>query len=976
METTDSYKLFDSSMSMDDVQKNLEKICTKVKRKGQKTLTAKFQRDTFLIVKEKDGYYARNKFPIVLYIIVYSIVSILLAIIAEGNFIIGFIPTFILMLIVWDIHNSIKQKPLEHFYEEAKNIKISSTTHRKFSFLPYAVAAVVFIVLSIIYVSPVLDGKVLHSSDGVGWQGQAQECKEYNDSAKTVSGWTGSMFGGMPTYQITYSYPQEPVLKPIGLITRLFFTNTIAWILGYFIGFFILLQAFKVNPWISIAGAIAITLSSYFIIIIAAGHILKAVAIGLLAPIIGGFYLMYQKKYGWGILLTSVYSAIAIMLHPQMTYYTFMLIGVLFCAELFIHIKEKRWKDFITATILFGAAFGLGIATQSVSFMTNQEYSKETMRGGHSELVKEGENTNKTAGLDLTYMTQYSYGIGETSTLLIPGARGYASAYNVGTNSKVYEAMVQNGIPKRQAAEYCKNMPTYWGGDEGTSGPVYAGAIVCFLFVLGLLIVKGPYKWALLVATLFSIALAWGSNFMWFTELFAKYFPMYTKFRAVESILVVAEITMPLLGFLALKEIMEQKDSQSYNKKKMLTNIYIAAGITAGFCVLALIASYFLNFSWGRDEAIFAQWPEWLSSAVVAERAAIYRTSAFRSLIFVLLGTLAVWLYASDKLKFGYFAVTLGLLVLVDMWPIDRKFFNDGNFVKEKQDKGYFTEQPWETEILAREKGNPSYRVYNLTDQQGPFNDSRTSYRFKSIGGYSAAKLRRYQDLIDAHISKETNPMLQSMRTMDGQKYFLLLSDSTDYPVLNMLNMKYAVVGNEQPMVVENPNAMGNAWFVDSVMLAKTPNEESDALNKINLHNTLVTDVQFKDFVKDFRPHHDSSAAIKLTKYAPDYVEYDYTASQPGTVVFSEIYYPYGWNAYIDGKPVDHFRANYTLRALNVPAGKHHIRFEFRPATVEKWGKVSVACSYAIYLIILGLAGWGIYRAVRKRKTGKCPPAA
>lgn len=836
--------------------------------------------------------------------------------------------------------------------------------------LPYIVAAVVFIVLSIIYVSPVLDGKVLHSSDGVGWQGQAHECKVYNDSAKTVSGWTGSMFGGMPAYQITYSYPQEPVLKPIGLITRLFFTNTIAWILGYFIGFFILLRAFKVNPWVSIAGAIAITLSSYFFIIIAAGHILKAVAIGLLAPIIGGFYLIYQKKYGWGIILVMIYTAIAIMLHPQMTYYIFMLIGVLFCAELFIHIKEKRWKDLIVGTLLFGAAFGLGISTQAVSFFTNQEYSKETMRGGHSELVKEGESTNKTAGLDLTYMTQYSYGIGETSTLLIPGARGFASTYDVGTNSKIYEAMTHNGMPRKQAEEYCKNMPTYWGGDEGTAGPVYAGAIVCFLFVLGLFIVKGPYKWALLVATLFSILLAWGSNFLWFTELFAKYFPLYTKFRAVESILVVAEITMPLLGFLAIKEIMDQKAADTYNPKKMRTNIYIAAGITAGFCLMALIASYFMNFSWGRDEAIFANWPEWLSSAIVAERAAIYRASALRSLLFVLLGAAAVWLYASEKLKLGYFVAALGVLVLVDMWPIDRKFFNDDNFVKEKQDKSFFAEQPWETDILTREKNNPSYRVYNLTDPQGPFNDSRTSYRLKSIGGYSAAKLRRYQDLIDSHISPETNPMLKSIM-QNGNQLYLRPSDTASYPVLNMLNMKYAVVGNDQPMVVENPNAMGNAWFVDSVVLANTPNEESDALNKINLHNTLVTDVKFKDFVKDFKTGHDSTAQIKLTKYAPDYVEYDYEAKENGTVVFSEIYYPYGWKAYIDGKPADHFRANYTLRAMNVPAGKGHIRFEFRPDTVEKWGKVSVACSYAIYLIILGIAGFGIYKMVRRRKETK-----
>lgn len=836
--------------------------------------------------------------------------------------------------------------------------------------LPYAVAVVVFIVLSIIYVSPVLDGKVLHSSDGVGWQGQAQEVIEYRDSSGIVSGWTGSMFGGMPNYQIGYSYPQSYILLPLSKATRLGFTDAIAWLIGYFIGFFILLRAFKVNPWISIAGAIAITLSSYFIVILAAGHILKAIAIGLLAPVIGGFYLIYQKKYGWGILLTMIYTAMAIMSHPQMTYYIFMLIGVLFCAELFIHIKEKRWKDLIVGTLLFGAAFGLGGSTQAVSFFTNQEYSKETMRGGHSELEKEGESTSKTSGLDLTYMTQYSYGIGETATLLIPGARGYASTYDVGANSKIYEAMTHNGMPRKQAEEYCKNMPTYWGGDEGTSGPVYVGAIVCFLFILGLLIVKGPYKWALLAATLFAILLSWGYNFMWFTELFAKYFPMYTKFRAVESILVVAEITMPLLGFLALKEIMDQKATNNYNPKKMLTNIYIAAGITAGFCLIALIASYFMNFSWGRDEAIFANWPEWLSSAIVAERAAIYRASAFRSLLFVLLGAAAVWLYASEKLKLGYFVAALGVLVLVDMWPIDRKFFNDENFVKEKQDKSYFAEQPWETDIMAREKGNPSYRVYNLTDPQGPFNDSRTSYRFKSIGGYSAAKLRRYQDLIDAHISKETNPMLKSIM-QNGNQLYLRPSDTTDYPVLNMLNMKYAVVGNEQPMVVENPNAMGNAWFVDSVVLANTPNEESDALNKINLHNTLVTDVKFKDFVKGFRPGHDSTAKIKLTKYAPDYVEYDYEAKENGTVVFSEIYYPYGWKAYINGKPADHFRANYTLRAMNVPAGKGHIRFEFRPDTVEKWGKVSVAFSYAIYLIIIGIAGFGIYKMVRRRKETK-----
>ncbi|MBQ7736132.1 MAG: hypothetical protein IJT61_09455 [Bacteroidales bacterium] len=843
--------------------------------------------------------------------------------------------------------------------------------------LPYLAAVVVFIILTLVYDSPVLDGKVINAGDSKSWEGMYQECKEYNAEGH-YSWWTGSMFSGMPTYQIGGgTYPSPAIRFDFRKLAELWFPPFLAMLLTYFIGYFILLRAFKVNEWLSIVGAIAIALSSYFFVIIPAGHSTKAQALAFLPVIIGGFHLIFQKKYGLGIILTMVYTSFSIMLHPQMTYYIFMLIGVLSIAELYIHIREKRWKDLVVGIAAFAFAFGVGVGTQSVAYMTNTEYSKETMRGGHSELAKEEDAVNKTSGLSLSYITQYSYGIGETSTLLIPGARGYASAYNVGTDSKVYEAMVKNGMPKRQAAEYCKGMPTYWGGDEGTAGPVYVGAIVCFLFILGLLIVKGPYKWALLVATIFSILLSWGSNFMWLTELFAKYFPMYTKFRAVESILVVAEITIPLLGFLAIKEIMDQKTEKTYDKAKLLRNVYIAAGITAGLCVLALIASLFMNFSWGRDEAIFANWPEWLSSAVVAERAAIYRASAFRSLVFVLLGAAMLWLYITDKLKLGYFVTCLGVLVLVDMWPIDRKFFNDDNFVSPKQDKNYFVEQQWEKTILDLEgeqtahsfPSNKSYRIYNITNPQGPFNDSRTSYRFKSIGGYHAAKLRRYQDLIDAHIAGETNPMLQSIRQY-GNQLVLEPGERTRYDVLNMLNMKYAVVGNDQPMVVTNPNAFGNAWFVDSVVVANTPNEESDALNTINLRNTLVTDVKFQDFVKGFRPGHDSTATIQLTAYAPDYVEYDYSAANDGIAVFSEVYYPYGWNAYIDGQPSDHFRANYTLRAMNVPAGQHHIRFEFRPDTIEKWGKVSVACSYVIYLTILGVIGYGIFRAVRRKKQG------
>lgn len=833
--------------------------------------------------------------------------------------------------------------------------------------IPYVVALAVFIVISLIFAGPaVFDHKVLQAGDQISAKGMAQEVAEYNKTGN-YSFWTGSMFGGMPTYQINgYKYPSPTIDIPFGTITRFGYLGLWSLFMGYFIGFFILLRAFKVNTWLSTIGSIAITLSTYFILIIPAGHNAKVIALGLLAPIIGGFYLIFQKKYGWGAILTLIYTSVGIMYHPQMTYYIFMLIGVLFIAELWIHICEKRWKDLGLGILIFGACFAIGVGTQITPFMANKEYAKETMRGGHSELEKTDDKTNKTEGLDLSYITQYSYGIGETATLMIPGAKGYASSYNVGTDSKIYEAMIKNGMPKRQAAEYCKGMPTYWGGDEGTSGPVYAGAIICFLFVLGLLIVKGPYKWALLIATLFSFALAWGYNFMPLTQLFADYFPMYTKFRAVESILVVAEITIPLLGFLALREIMDKK----VEKEKIIKSIYIAGGITAGICLLAALASYFLDYTWGRDADIFAQWPEWLSSAVLAERASLLRASAMRSFFFILLGAIILWLYVKDKLKFGYFAAILGVLVFVDMFTIDRKFFNDDNYVKEKNMDSYFAKKPWEETILNKEKDNLSYRVFNLTDPQGPFNDSRTSYYFKSIGGYSAAKLRRYQDLIDAHISTEINPMYQSIK-QQGNQLFLLPSDTTKYPVLNMLNMKYAIVNPENPMIVENPNAMGNAWFVDDVVIANTPNEESEALNTIDLHNTLVTDIKYQDQVKNFKSHHDSTAHIQLTKYAPDYVEYDCQAAEDGLVVFSEIYYPYGWNAYIDGKPADHFRANYTLRAMNVPAGKHHIRFEFRPATVEKWGKVAVASKYVLNITILLIVLFASYRYVRTLHTRK-----
>ena len=802
--------------------------------------------------------------------------------------------------------------------------------------LPYGVAVVIFILFTIIYCSPVLEGKIVNAGDTISWKGMYQEAKMYHEKTGNYTFWSSSMFCGMPNYQIGGGKIESNfLLKPIDKLTSLWFKGILQILILYLLGFFILLRSFKVNVWLCIVGALTITLSSYFFIIIEAGHNNKAHSIALMAPVIAGFFLIYNKKYILGAIFTMVYCMLGLIKHPQMAYYFFLLVGCLFFAELFIHIKEKRMKNFIVATLIFGVAVVVGIGTRYTTTALNQEYVKETMRGGHSELVKEEDENNKTAGLDLDYATQWSYGINETFTLLIPNFMGASSHYDVGTNSKVYQELINNGVPRKNSADFCKNVPTYWGDQPFTSGPVYIGAIICFLFVLGLCIVKGPYKWALLAATLFSILLSWGKNFMPLTELFFNYFPMYNKFRAVSSILVVAEVTMPLLGFLAIKTIMEKQ----ITKEKLIQNIYISAGITAGICfIFALFGGMLYNFSSLNDESIFAQLPDWLGSAIIAERVSMLRSDAFRSFIFIVLAAGILWLYGKEKIKLTPFVIGLGVLILADMVPVAKRFLNNDNFVSPKYETNYFKKQPYEEYLL--QDPDPHFRVFNRTTNS--FNESRTSYHLKHIGGYHAAKLRRYQDLISEHISK------------------------MNMGVINMLNTKYFIENdnNNNPMPKRNPNAMGNAWYVDSILIVNNPNEESDALNVIDLKNTAVLDKKFEDFVKDFVPEKDSTAQIKLLSYAPNILEYQSFSEKAGIVVFSEIYYPYGWHAYIDDQPTEHFRVNYTLRALNVPAGEHHIRFEFKPNALKKAEPISMICIIIMYLTIIG----GVVYCFTKRK--------
>jgi len=806
---------------------------------------------------------------------------------------------------------------------------------------PYLTAALVFVAITLIYCSPVLEGRVIQAGDNLSWQGMYQETKSYQAETGEYTFWTGSMFSGMPTYQIGGgNYLAGRVLKPLRNVIRLgnLKNETLLIILGYLICFFFLLRSFKINPWLCIVGSVAIAFSSYFFIIIEAGHNTKALGLAWMSAVLAGFVLIYRGKYFIGTILAMVYSYMGLMCHPQMSYYIFMFIGILFVTELYIHIKEKRMKQFGLATLCFVLALAVGAGTQYSNIKANNEYSKETMRGGHSELEKASDAVNKTGGLDLDYATAWSYGVDETFTLLIPNFKGASSHYNVGENSKLYKTLIAKGVPRRSAAEFCQSVPTYWGTQPFTSGPVYVGAIVCLLFVFGLLVVKGPYKWAILAATVFSVLLSWGRNFMPLTELFFHYFPMYDKFRTVSSILVVAEITMPLLGFLSIKALMDG----SVSKQEGLKKLYISAGITGGLCLLfALFGKVMFHFSAPNDAQMFAQLPAWLTEAIVDERAAMLRADAFRSLVFILLGAGVVALYMQEKIKPSVMIVLVGVLVLADMWPVNKRFLSDADFVTVRQNNSYFKMLPYEEAILQDK--DPHFRVLNLTTNT--FNDSRTSYYLKSLGGYHAAKLRRYQDLIDQHLSK------------------------MNMEVINMLNAKYIIYQDNNGNVVPqlNPQAMGNAWYVDSLLVVNTPNEECDALNHIDLHHTAVLDAKFAGMVGGFQPGHDATARVKLTSYKPNALTYETSASQDGTVVFSEIYYPYGWKAYIDDVPVEHFRVDYALRALNVPAGEHQIRFEFRPDSIYKGDRVSMACAGLIYLTLL-LGCWQLIKTCVRKK--------
>ncbi len=809
----------------------------------------------------------------------------------------------------------------------------------------YAVAVIVFLALGYIYCSPQLKGKVLYAGDQQHFMDAVHESQVYHELTGDYTFWNSSMFTGMPNYQIGGGYyTSYSLLKPINDITHR--TGSPAWLIFmYFMCFFICLRCFNVDKWLSIVGAIAIGLSSYFLIIISAGHLTKAVTIASTAVVLGGFNLIFsQKKYILGAVLTMVFVAAGATKHPQMFYYYFMLMALMWMVQLIFHLKEKKGRDMIIGTAVFAIAVGLGLGANCADVFANSEYIRESIRGGYSDLVDEDDVKEETSsnGLDLDYATAFSYGIDESLSFLVPGVKGGSSTMNMGNYSPLFKVVTENGLSASAATDFCKKVPMYWGDQPFTAGNVYMGAIVCFLFLLGCLIVPGPHKWGLLIGTVFSVMLAWGSNFMWLTKLFFNVFPMYNKFRSVSSILIVAEVAMPMLGILAVREIILGRAGG----KKLTRSVLWAAGITGGICLLlALLGGGIFSFTSPNDAAWTASTPAPVYSAIKEQRAAMLRSDSLRSAAFIAAATLMLLGFIKGKLKTGILVAILGVLVLLDMWPVDRRYFNDKNFVYPKQKESSFEILPYEESVLKDPE--PHFRVMNLSVDT--FNDSRTSYYLESIGGYSAVKLRRYNDLIEQHLIK----MHRS--------------------VINMLNTKYIIVSGEDGIATPrlNTEAMGNAWFVSDIRIMDNANQECEALNTEDLTKVAVVGRDFARSVTNKSPGIAGNARIVLTAYTPKYLEYKVRSSQDGTVVFSEIYYPYGWKATLDGRKADYFRANYLLRAMNIPAGEHTISFTFDPDSVHKGNTLSVICIILMYLSVVLAAAYGIWKAIRNRKPSR-----
>ncbi len=820
--------------------------------------------------------------------------------------------------------------------------------------LPDIFVVALFTVISLAYfLVPVMQGKILYRHDSSAGRGMGHEITQYVERTGEVSRWTNSLFGGMPTYQIAPSYDSKKVMEVAVDAYHLWLPENVWFLFVYLIGFYIMLRAFDFRRSLAALGSILWAFSSYFLIIIAAGHLWKVFALAYLPPMIGGIVLAYRGKYMKGLLATAIFTAFEINAnHIQMTYYFLFVILFMVIAFLVDAIRNRQLARFWKASAVCVVAALIGVAMNASNLYHTWEYQKQSMRG-KSELVKKNSANQTDSGLERDYITQWSYGIGETWTLLVPNAKGGASV-----------PMIQNSIVRENAnpmyEQIYQQLGQYWGEQPGTSGPVYVGAFVCMLFIFSLFIVRGPMKWALLAATILSILLSWGRNFMPFTDFFIDYIPMYSKFRTVASILVIAEFTIPLLAMMALKRIVEEKDVLRDNMKWLYLSLAMTAGVAA---VMAVTGGMGFDFVSSAERQALSQFPPEDLNPLLADitnvRQMIFTADCWRTVVIIVIGTLLLLFYKAGKLKPLYMLGGIFVLCLVDMWQVDKRYLNDGMFVP-RSERDTPPEMS-ETDRMILEDKSLDYRVLNFSTNT--FNENETSYFHKSVGGYHPAKLRRYQELIEAYISPEMRKAMEAIAKNGGD--MAAVDGNAVYPVLNMLNTKYFIMplqgGDTAP--IENPYACGNAWFVNKVSFVDNANEELATVGKIDVRHEAVADKKFQQILGASTTN-DSTATVTLKSYEPDRLVYDVKSTNGGVLVFSEIYYP-GWTATIDGNDVPVGRVNYVLRALNMKPGNHKVELTFKPKTVVMTERIANTASAILVIILVAVT----IAAYRKRRT-------
>ena len=821
--------------------------------------------------------------------------------------------------------------------------------------LPDVLAVLLFAVLAFAYFFPAdIEGRILYRHDASAGRGAGQEGIEYLQKTGERSRWTNALFGGMPTYQMAPSYGSTDLLTKVVNAYHLWLPENVWYVFAYLLGFYILLRAFDFRQHLAALGSIIWAFSTYFLIIIAAGHIWKVWALAYLPPMIAGVVLAYRGKYLWGLLLTAVFTAFEINAnHVQMTYYYLFIILAMVIAWLVEAVREKQLARFFKATAVCLVGAAIGVCINLSNLYHTWQYSKESMRG-KSELVKQNSSNQTSSGLERDYITQWSYGIGETWTLLIPNTKGGASM-PLSQSETAMKHAENDFLPIYQ------QIGQYWGEQPGTSGPVYVGAFVMMLFILGLFIVKGPMKWALLAATILSILLSWGKNFMGFTDFFIDYVPMYAKFRTVASILVIAEFTIPLLAMLALKELLSGEIKKEKLKVPLIASFVLTGGIAMLFSLMPsmFFDSFISTSEMHAIQSLPAEYIQPLVANLTEMRQAVFTADSWRSFYIILAGTGVLLAFIYGKLKKEYAIGIIVALCLVDLWTVNKRYLNDEMFVPKSEREA--PQQKTQTDELILRDQNLDYRVLNLASNT--FNENETSYYHKSVGGYHAAKLRRYQEMIEAYINPEMQALFKGVSEAGGD--MTQLNGDSICPVLNMLNTRYFILPLQggQTVPIQNPYAYGNAWFVDKLNYVNNANEEIAAVGKLDLRHQAVADAKFKEQLGEAAVQ-DTASVVTITSYEPNRLTYDVNSGKGGVLVFSEIYYP-GWEAKVDGQPVELGRVDYILRALNVQPGKHQVELSFFPKSVN----LTETIAYIAYVLLILLVAAGVFLEWKRRKT-------